>query len=176
VVLDTDSGEALRYYESVREAAVRLGVLQSSIVEVCQKRNKSSRGLGWRFAHPEDEEQGEVENAVPEEELKRRILEYVPVTGPVLADKAVVVLDKDSGEALRYYESVTEAAVRLGVLQSSILGVCQKRFKSFKGFRWRFAHPEEQGQGANAVSEEELKRRILEWLPGKGRPAGHVAR
>jgi hypothetical protein len=73
VVLDKDSGEALRYYESVKEAAKRLGVSTVSILHVCQKRGKSSKGLGWRFAHLEGEGQGQVENAVSEEELKRRI-------------------------------------------------------------------------------------------------------
>jgi hypothetical protein len=82
---------------------------------VCQKRNKSAKGFDWRFAHPEEQEQGEVEDAVSAEELKCRIRGYS--ARPVLAEDPVVVLDRDSDEVLRHYESVSVVAVCLDVPQ-----------------------------------------------------------
>ena len=112
---------------------MRLSVERKCILDVCPKWNKSFMGFCWRFTCPEEEGLREVGNEVSEEELKRRIRENF--ARPVLADKAVVVLDKDSGKALRYYESVREAAVCLNISQSSIIKVCQKIFV-YQQIKW----------------------------------------
>ena len=176
VVVQVDSGKALRYFESVTEAAVRLGVLKNNILNVCQKRQKAYKGFGWRFARLEEQEQGVVEEVVSEEELNRILQQHVSgaSAGPVLADKPVMVVDRNSGKTLRYYESVKEAAVRLGLLKNNILNVCQKRQKAYKGFGWRFARLAEQEQGCveEEVSDEDLEREIREYISVKGASAG----
>ena len=92
---------------------MRLSVERKCILDVCPKRTKSFMGFCWRFTCPEEEGLREVENEVSDEELKRRIRGNS--ARPVLADKAVVVLDRDSSEALRYYESMRDAAECLGI-------------------------------------------------------------
>ena len=63
VALGKDTGVALRYYVSVKEASELLGALTCNIRNVCQGRRKSCKGFGWRFAHPEEVEQGRVKVA-----------------------------------------------------------------------------------------------------------------
>jgi hypothetical protein len=164
VVLDKDSHVALRYYACAADVAARLSGLQhTNIMNVCMQKFKSYKGFAWRFATPVEVERGGIAGSeVPEDELRSRIQMHVKGTP---YDKPVMALDKDSGETLRYYESVKHAAGGLDLVKGAILQVCQqtkKYFKSCKGLGWRFARPGEvlQGQFKGAVSEDELKRRI----------------
>jgi hypothetical protein len=171
VVMDVVTRVPLRYYDTVNEAAIKLGVSNCGILNVCRQRHVSCKGLAWRYAREDEQEKGRVENEVSEEELKRRMEEYVPVykaASPAsLVEKPVVVLDKETGVALRYYESVTSAAARLIVQKHDILNVCRNKFKSTRGYGWRYAHPVEVLRGCveDEVSEDELRRRTLQQCP-----------
>ena len=79
MVLDRDSDEALRFYESTKETSVRLGVSRASILHVCTDTKTSTTDLGWRFARLEDQGQGRYETVVLEKELKRRMRESILV-------------------------------------------------------------------------------------------------
>jgi len=160
VVVDKDSGEALRYYSSLKLAAARLGATRKGILGVCQLRNKSCRGLGWRYAKPE--EGRSIEEEVSEAELKLRMEVYVPVLvkRPSLSDRPVMLLDLDSGAKLRYYASVKDVVALLGIGESGVVKVCQGRGRSCAGFSWRYATEEEDGSFENEVSEEEIKHRM----------------
>jgi hypothetical protein len=97
---------------------------------VCTDTKKSTTALGWRFARPEDEEQGGFEAVVSVKELRPRMRNSILVRKsavPVISDRPVVVLDINSHKALRCYASVKEAAERLGIARSSILNVCIKK-------------------------------------------------
>jgi hypothetical protein len=132
-------------------------------MNVCLQKFKSYKGFAWRFATPEEVERGGIAGSeVPEDELRSRIQLHVKGTP---YDKPVMALDKNSGETLRYFESVKHAAGDLDLVKGAILQVCQqtkKYFKSCKGLGWRFARPEEvlQGQFKGAEEEDELKLRI----------------
>jgi len=101
-------------------------------------RLKTYKGFGWRFARPEEVKRGRVKNVVSEEELKRRMEGYSAGDwkrghGPLLTDTPVVVMDGDLGVALRYYESVKVAAVRLGINKyKRITGACSTTNKHNK--------------------------------------------
>ena len=86
----TISGVALRYFQTLKCASTELGVSHCSILNVCQGRVKTYKGLCWRFATPEEREEEKVENEVLVEDLTRWIKERQAVTvkKPLLSVKA----------------------------------------------------------------------------------------
>ena len=57
------------------------------------------------------------------------------------AMRPVHMIDKDSGEILKTYQSIGEAIRDIGAIrQSPIIDVCRGRRKSFMGYAWRYAN------------------------------------
>lgn len=52
--------------------------------------------------------------------------------------KPVFQIDKNTGEVLSRYESISLAAKAVGVNQSNIVKVCKGKTKSIGGFRWEY--------------------------------------
>jgi hypothetical protein len=80
IIVSSLIGVTLRYYKTMKCASAELGVSNCSILNVCQGRVKTFKGLCWRFATPEEQEEGKVENEVLLEDLKRWIEERQAAT------------------------------------------------------------------------------------------------
>lgn len=61
-------------------------------------------------------------------------IEYVPTN-----KKAVLQIDKNTGEVIRCFESVRAARRAMGQTRGKIAACCKGRVKSAHGFRWRYA-------------------------------------
>jgi hypothetical protein len=162
---DMTSGAKLHYFSSSKQVTSRLGLPAHEILRVCFNRKRIFAGFTWRFA-VEEESDPPPETTITESEMKRRMQSYAHewASGGVLTERAVVVLDRGSGRALRYMASMKEAASRLNIPINNLLTVCQHGKKSYKGFGWRYANAHEQAEGhvPQEVSEAEIMRMLRE--------------
>ena len=78
VALDRVTSVPLRYFTTMKGAAAQLGIAKDFILKVCQNRRESCKGFGWRYARPEEIEQGRVYMEVSEEEMLHRLQMHVP--------------------------------------------------------------------------------------------------
>ncbi|MFA5355766.1 MAG: NUMOD1 domain-containing DNA-binding protein [Candidatus Paceibacterota bacterium] len=112
------SGGVLNEYVSGWEASRIIGVSQMCISDVCNGKRKTAKGFTWRF----------------KDETAARSLEEEPITRESLR-KAVIQLDKE-GNMVGEFASISAAAKKYNLNDSSISSVCRGVRKSAAGFIW----------------------------------------
>lgn len=110
----TKSGEFVREYNSVRDAANATNVDSSNIISVCRRhsKNKTAGGYLWRYVDDTDAK-------LTAHRLSRPVLQYTK-----------------TGEFITEYNSVREAAELSGA--NNIVAACKGERKSSGGYIWRY--------------------------------------
>lgn len=122
------NGNFIKEYKSVKEAADEVGLKSSaSIFSVCKNKRNKAKNYFWRFKES-DFIPLKIEIAFSSKHWKVKIGQY----------------DKQTGQLLNIYDSITEANLSLGKAKkdSSITAVCKGRRKSAFGYVWKY---EEEG-------------------------------
>lgn len=114
------NGKFIKSYRSLREAEAITGITRVTIAEVCNGKAITSGGYQW----------------------KRFIdVGYQDIT-PVKAGRDNVIRPVDQfdldGKWIRTFESLQDAANKLGIYSSTIVKVCNGKLKQTAGFMWRY--------------------------------------
>jgi len=118
--IDLKSGESLRSFDSVSDAAFSVGGEPTHITAVCSGRSKSSNGFFWRFKGSQAQP--------PRTKLKKKVQQVCLETGRDLA----------------VFDSITDAGKAVGITTSGISFCCNGRKSSISagGFGWKFVQEE----------------------------------
>lgn len=113
-----ESGSLIASYNTITEAANIIGVTTSAIYHCCTARCHTSGGYIWSF--------NKFDNIGNMRKLtdKRK--------------KPVYQYDKETGELLADFNSITEAAFNLDIPQSNISACCNGRLSSAGGYIWSY--------------------------------------
>lgn len=114
--IDPKTGEVLKVWDMIKEAAQYYNVTESCIGECCRGRQKSSAGYMWRY----EDESLRVE-FIPKPSRKKPVLQF-----------------DMSGNFLREWESATDVAKEFGCNRAAILNCCQGKVNSSMGYKWKF--------------------------------------
>lgn len=116
--INIETGEIIKTYDSVREAAEYTKIMPSNISMVCTGQRKSAGGYGWRYV-----------NGFMGCKNKK--------------SKSVYMISVDTNEILKEFNSTRDAAREVDVYEGSIRKVCARNRKSAHGYIWRYADDEE---------------------------------
>ena len=105
-------------YPSITEASEKTNIGLSQIIDACQKRVKSAHGFCWCY----------------EENLEEFKKEKIAHGG----NKKVLQIEPETGDIIKEWGSVKEAANSLGANPSSIGNACSKSLK-IKKYLWKFS-------------------------------------
>ena len=114
------NGEKLNEFKSTMEAGRLTNSIPEKIVLCCQLKRKTHNNYQWRY------KEDEVEKLQQVEECRTKA-------------KQVAQLDKETGEILNIYPSMTAAAKAVNGTPSAIINVIngKKQTKTHKGFGWK---------------------------------------
>lgn len=129
-MIDKYSGKTLKVFNSVQEASNESGISRQLITDVCMKRPRkyTAGGYIWRYADTNEREKRKVGDEI-------RMLEKYP------ENRKVEMLDKNTEEVLKTFNSVKEASKLTGFPYTTIFNVCCKRKYNHTcgGYKWRYA-------------------------------------
>lgn len=129
--LDKKTGEVIRRWECIKDAARKLKISAGSVSGCCHGKGKSAYGFRWRF----DDECESAKRLSEDKEWKINQREGVRRA----CAKPVLQLDKDTGLVVRRWECIADAARELGFSQPHISECCHGEKKTAGGYRWKFA-------------------------------------
>lgn len=114
------NGEKLNEFKSIMEAGRLTNSIPEKIVLCCQLKRKTHNNYQWRY------KEDEVEKLQQVEEYRTKA-------------KQVAQLDKETGEILNIYPSMTAAAKAVNGTPSAIINIIngKKQTKTHKGFGWK---------------------------------------
>ena len=114
------NGEKLNEFKSTMEAGRLTNSIPEKIVLCCQLKRKTHNNYQWRY------KEDEVEKLQQVEECRTKA-------------KQVAQLDKETGEILNIYPSMTAAAKAVNGTPSAIINIIngKKQTKTHKGFGWK---------------------------------------
>lgn len=115
------NGDEISEYGSIRAAAVDMGgkYLAFRISKVCRGKMDSAYGFVWKY--------------------KDGMTPNKPKWGKKNIDKKVVQIDMGSGDFIKIWDSIKDAAIFYGLKADSIRRVCMNN-KEAGGFIWKFAN------------------------------------
>lgn len=121
------SGEFIKEYNSVAEAAILNNILPSNLSAVCNKKQKSAGGYLWKFSIDIEE------------------LNYNRKYNKKNIGKTHSVIQYDlNNNKLMTYNSLKDAAEALGKTSTShISSCCSGKRNTAYGYKWRYANEEE---------------------------------
>lgn len=108
------SGELIKSWDTIAEAARTLKLRRNSITRVCDRERKSTGGFQWRFK----------EQATPKLEKMRVV-------------KGVMQLN-EKGETIREWTNATEASRGTNTSRGNITSVCRGKRITAGGFKWKY--------------------------------------
>lgn len=117
-------GAFVREYESIAAAAKELGVASAHISAACLNKRQTAYGSIWKFANGD-------RSTLSKEELERRIADRSSV-------KKIAQFDLASGEFIREFDSLRDAAAFVGCSPSAISAVCSSKRKQSCGYIWKY--------------------------------------
>jgi predicted DNA-binding protein YlxM (UPF0122 family) len=120
-------GMFIREYPSIIEAAEKTDIIKNNIFSCSVKRLKISGGFRWRFKEDVVKKDGKIMDIKP---LK------LPSTAPDYS-RPVCQFEPD-GTFIREYLSIKDAAEKINIDKYRIFLCAVKKYKSCKGFQWRF--------------------------------------
>lgn len=114
------NGKKLNEFKSTMEAGRLTNSIPEKIVLCCQLKRKTHNNYQWRY------KEDEVEKLQQVEECRTKA-------------KQVAQLDKETGEILNIYPSMTAAAKAVNGTPSAIINIIngKKQTKTHKGFGWK---------------------------------------
>lgn len=116
----TLSGNHIKTHKNPTEAAKESGCSRSNILSVIHGRRRSSAGYIWKYI--KDGKAPEVES-VPSADNKA---------------KAIEMLNKETNEVVKIYESVAKAAEAINGSRSNISACVNGRKKTAYGYKWKY--------------------------------------
>lgn len=118
VIQYTLEGVQVRKFSSLAEAAQVTNLTKPALSKACQGKTHTCGGYRWRY-------EGEplVIKKAHEQPLKRKSIEQV---------------DKNTGEVVATFDSITEASQKTGINCGNIGSVCTGARKTAGGFIWRY--------------------------------------
>jgi len=119
--LDLNNGNLIKIYPSYSEAARNLNISIATIALNVIGRQKSAGGYNFK---PLNEE----EKIIYAEQIK-----------PKTSAKSVHQINKDTGEIIATYSSMTKAQEKTGIDNRRISEACKKKNKTAGGFKWEYA-------------------------------------
>lgn len=118
---DKKTGNFIDEFCSITEASKNVGVSISAISNCCNERIKSAGGYIWSF--------NEVNN----------IFEASPFFKvPDSRSRPIYSYDKETGEFIQSFNSMSEASRITGVLQGNISACCNGRIRTAGGYIWSY--------------------------------------
>ena len=125
-----ETGEYIKTFNSIDEASEITGVNRTTISEVAANRygRRSAGGYIWRFGSES-------------ERKKRGLRDEIVVLERYPRKRKVEMLNKETEEVIRTFNSISEAANSLNISERQIQGVCShKKYQhSAGGYGWRYA-------------------------------------
>lgn len=128
--LDLEHVTVLAEYKSAREAERSTGVSFSKICLVCQGKRNTAGGFGWRYK----DDALDLKFPDKEDRTKVAIMNLVPG----INKKAVLQLNKQTGEVIAEYESAKTASEVTRVHRSAICTSCKNENRFAGGFKWKY--------------------------------------
>lgn len=126
ITLQYDStGNLVNIYDSVINAAIAMELGENAIRAACNGRAITVKGYYWR--HPEN-------NA---------ILEHIDVSNCIEKTKRPISQYNLSGEFIKNFNSIADAAIELNVHRSSIENALVDKSYNCSGFLWKYQDDEE---------------------------------
>jgi hypothetical protein len=135
--IDKETGKVLEEYTSPSEAALQTGISSGGIGHVLQGRQKTAGGFVFRYKYDEDR----VRNK------KNKATAGIPC--PVLR------IDKETGNVLEEYPSISEAAQRTDISRTKITYILQGRNQTAGGFVFRYKYDEDKLRNKNKRNSDE---------------------
>lgn len=117
-------GVFAKEYESIAAAARELGVVTAHISAACLNKRQTAYGSIWKFAN------GDRSN-LSKEELERHVV-------PRSSVKKIAQFDLTSGEFIREFDSLRDAAAFVGCSSSAISLVCSNKRRQSCGYIWKY--------------------------------------
>lgn len=130
-MIDRKTGEILRTFNSIKEAAEYVGINHTCISDVClhKPQKYSAGGYVWRYADENVRANKGVSNEI---RLPKTIIYF---------GRKIEMINKDTGEVLRVFKNLKEAGDITGIDTSLICSVCRGGYgcKSAGGYKWCYA-------------------------------------
>ena len=127
------SGEVIQIFPSVSQAAKEFQIASGSICKCCKGTLGSSGGFKWAYADEVDLRQM---NTIPEKELAELIGAGIKI-GNAKQRKQVLQMTL-SGEFVKIWPSLTEAARENGLDVSSVCQCCKGVIQTSGGYIWKY--------------------------------------
>ena len=121
-------GTYIQSFDSIVEASAKTGVKRADISAVLSGRQHEAHGFQFRY---DDGSRDNIERAIRKGEANRGKNHY--------SARAVEIYNVHTGEPIRTYGSIVEAAKAEGIPRSRIESDCGSDRKSKRDYRWRYA-------------------------------------
>lgn len=118
------NGDLVNIYNSVIDAALTTKISENMIRSACNGRAVTAKGYYWR--HPENE----------------IILEHIDITQYIEKTKRPISQYNLSGEFIKNFNSITDAATELNVHRSGIENALTNKSHNCSGFLWKYQDDE----------------------------------
>lgn len=122
----TKTGEYIKTYESIANAAKQTGISKATIGQAANRKLKSSGGFIWRFGSST-------------ETLDLSDLKHAPFA---TSNRSVSQYDLN-GSLLASYTSIKGASLKTGVSRSNIDACLRGRSRHAGGFVWKYQNPDQ---------------------------------
>lgn len=127
IVQYTLNGEFIKTFNSIKEAASETGTARSEVIACAREKALSANGFLWRY----------------EDSAEDKIDKYKYINGQRgiggYSARAVYQYDRQTGEKLAMYVSLTEAANAVNAKLANIHQAVNSEHKTCKGYYWRYA-------------------------------------
>lgn len=123
IIQYTLNGSFIREYDSLAEASKFTNIHKSSISNVCNGKSHTAGGYRWAYKD-------------------KQLIMDKPHQQPKLR-KQVVQLDKNTGDIIQVYESLTEAHLATQINLANIGQVCNGKRQTAGGFKWKYKEDKE---------------------------------
>ena len=121
-------GAYIQSFHSIKEAAERTGIKKTDISTVLSGRQHEAHGFQFRY---DDGSRDNIERAIRKGEANRGKNHY--------GAKSVELYNVHTGESVKRYGSIIDAANTEGVPRTRIESDCRSDRKSKRDYRWRYA-------------------------------------
>ena len=128
--IEIGTGNIISEHPSIRAAARAVGCNAGDIKRVCIGSLQSAGGFAWCLI-----DDYRKEDYIGKKQNPRR---------PYVKAKPVMQVNIETGETVREYASVHDAAKAMGVHRNNIYNVCQHKWKTSCGFKWEYKKQEEE--------------------------------
>lgn len=125
-----ETGEYIKTFNSIDEASKETGTNRTTISQVASNNygRRSAGGYIWRYAKDSIRE-------------RRGLRDEIVVLKRYPRKRKIEMLNKETEEVIRIFNSISEAAKTLNISERQIQGVCShKKYQhSAGGYKWRYA-------------------------------------